>query len=88
MTYENEIKQNFGNTLRVLRKERNHSQEKIAESTGLHRTYISDIERGDRNFSLLNIIKICNALDITPSSFFLYMEKGENSRASKSEIPK
>lgn len=88
MTCENEIKQNFGYTLRVLRKERNYSQEKIAESTGLHRTYISDIERGDRNVSLLNIIKICDALDITPSSFFLCMERGENSRESKSEISK
>lgn len=88
MTYEDNLKKQFGNTLRFLRKNRNCSQEKIAEQTGLHRTYISDIERGDRNVSLLNIIKICDALEIKPSSFFSYMEKGELKNASKPEVSK
>lgn len=88
MTYEDNLKKQFGNTLRFLRKNRNCSQEKIAEQTGLHRTYISDIERGDRNVSLLNIIKICDALEIKPSAFFLYMEKGELKNASEPEVSK
>ncbi len=45
----------FGKRIRVLRKQRNWSQEKLAEETGFHRTYIGMIERGERNPSLINI---------------------------------
>jgi len=43
------------------------SQEKLAERADLHWTYIGGIERGERNVSLLNIVKIAKALQITPS---------------------
>lgn len=76
MFTENEIKRRFGNTLRSLRTEKGYSQEYIGEKTGLHRTYISDIERGDRNLSLINIMKICKVLDVRPSTFFNNMESG------------
>lgn len=75
MIDENEVKRNFGNTLRFFRHDRDYSQEYVGEKTGLHRTYISDIERGDRNLSLINIIKICEVLTIDPSTFFNEMEK-------------
>lgn len=45
----------FGNHVRDLRKERGWSQEKLAEHTGFHRTYIGMLERGERNISLRNI---------------------------------
>lgn len=45
----------FGQQIKKLRKERNWSQEKLADETGFHRTYIGMIERGERNPSLLNI---------------------------------
>jgi len=44
-----------------------YSQEKFADVCGLHRTYIGSIERGERNVSLQNIVKIAQALKITPS---------------------
>lgn len=75
---EKEIKNKFGYTLRILRNKRDFSQEYIAEKTNLHRTYISDVERGDRNISLINIERICNALDIKASLFFQCMEGVEN----------
>lgn len=75
MINEGDAKINFGNTLRLLRNHKGYSQEHIGEQTGLHRTYISDVERGDRNLSLINIIKICKVLDVKPSSFFNQMEK-------------
>lgn len=75
MINENDIKNSFEETLRTLRKCKGYSQEYIAEKTGLHRTYISDIERGDRNLSLINIMKFCEVLDIKPSNFFSFMEK-------------
>ncbi len=55
----------FGETVREIRKQRNLSQEEFAEKCGLHRTYIGGIERGERNVSLLNIIKMAQALDVT-----------------------
>ena len=62
-----DIKKRFGDRLRQLRKQKNISQEELAFKAGLHRTYISDIERGSRNVSLENISKIAEALGIKPS---------------------
>lgn len=53
--------------IRQLRSELNMSQEYLADLCQLHRTYISDIERGNRNVSIDNIEKIANALHVTPS---------------------
>lgn len=61
------VKLQFGERLRNLRKERQLSQEEFAELTQLHRTYIGGIERGERNVSLINIVQIARALEITPS---------------------
>lgn len=54
----------FIKNLVAFRKRDKISQEKLAELSGLHQTYISDIERGVRNPSLKTIEKIANALDI------------------------
>ena len=42
------------------------SQEELAERCGLHRTYISDIERGTRNVSIDNIERIAAGLEVSP----------------------
>ncbi|MED4012940.1 helix-turn-helix transcriptional regulator [Priestia aryabhattai] len=69
------LKQIFGQTVKKYRQEKSISQEKLAEITGLHRTYISEVERGTRNVSLINIIKIAKGLDINSSQIFMEMEK-------------
>ncbi len=60
-----EICEKFGNKVRDLRTARGMSQEALAQKSGLHRTYIGGIERGERNISLINIEKIAKALDLT-----------------------
>lgn len=52
----------FGRAVRKLREEREWSQEELAEQADLHRNYVSSCERGERNISLENIIKIAQAL--------------------------
>jgi transcriptional regulator with XRE-family HTH domain len=60
----NDIKKKFGDKIRQIRKQKKISQEELAFRAGLHRTYISDVERGHRNVSLENIEKIAKALDV------------------------
>ncbi len=61
------IQKKFGEKLKETRIQKGLSQEKLAFKSGLHRTYISDIERGARNLSLQNIEKIAKALGISNS---------------------
>lgn len=56
----------FGGQVRKLRKARGLSQEELAEITGLHRTYIGGIERGERNVAILNILRLAKALRVPP----------------------
>ena len=56
----------FASNVRKYRLQQNLSQEKLAELSGLHRTYISSLEREQRNISIDNISKIASALEIDP----------------------
>jgi len=51
--------------LRVLRAARGWSQEVLAQISGLHRTYISSVERTQRNISIDNLEKLATAFDLT-----------------------
>lgn len=52
----------FGTRLREIRLTKGISQERLAELAGLHRTYVSSVERGERNISLENIDRLATAL--------------------------
>ena len=60
----------FGEKIRKIRIKHGLSQEKLAFVSGLHRTYIGAIERGERNVSLKNIEKIAKALKISLEDLF------------------
>lgn len=56
----------FGKKLREIRLKKNKSQGDIAKILGVHRSYISGLERGMRNPSLLTVQKIARALEVNP----------------------
>jgi transcriptional regulator with XRE-family HTH domain len=60
----------FGQNLKNLRIEQGLSQEQLGLIAELDRTYISGIERGVRNVSLVNIFRIAKALDLPASALF------------------
>lgn len=60
----------FGMNLTALRHSRGLTQEQLAEMSGLHRTYISGVERGERNPTVLTIIALAKALEVEPGIFF------------------
>lgn len=70
----------FGSRVRALRKARGYSQEAFAHECNIHRTYMGDVERGERNIALDNIVKIANALDIELSDLFLGITKSTKIR--------
>ena len=57
----------FGRRLRRLRRDRDLSQEAVADLADLDRTYVSGVERGERNPSLVNICRLAAALGVEPS---------------------
>ncbi|MDQ0493647.1 transcriptional regulator with XRE-family HTH domain [Paenibacillus brasilensis] len=60
---DKEVLKLVGARIRVLRKEKGLSQEALGEKGGFHFTYIGQIERGEKNVSLINVAKIAKALD-------------------------
>ena len=66
----------FGKNLKKYRLALGLSQEKIAEKCGLHRTYISTVERFQRNISIENVQRIADALGVEAYKLFID-DKGE-----------
>jgi transcriptional regulator with XRE-family HTH domain len=60
----------FGKRLRGLREAANLSQESFADISGLDRTYVGGVERGERNISLVNLHRISTALGISLQELF------------------
>jgi transcriptional regulator with XRE-family HTH domain len=60
----------FGARVRELRLAKGLSQEELAERAGLHRTYLSSLERGQRNVGLDNILDLAAALEVPPARLF------------------
>jgi transcriptional regulator with XRE-family HTH domain len=66
-----EILIKFGQRVRELRRERNFTQQQLADISGLHKNYIGMVERGERNPSLVNIEILARSLEVNISDFFV-----------------
>jgi transcriptional regulator with XRE-family HTH domain len=69
-----DIRVRFGFAVRDRREALGLTQEEFAERAGIHRTYLSDIERGTRNVSLLNIERLATSLSLKVSELFRLTE--------------
>ncbi|WP_342417331.1 helix-turn-helix transcriptional regulator [Paenibacillus sp. FSL R10-2782] len=72
---DKEVLKLVGARIRALRKEKGLSQESLGEKDGFHFSYIGQIERGEKNVSLLNIAKIADALDVNLIQLFAYVNE-------------
>ncbi len=72
---EGTLAERFGALVRRLRKEQGFSQEGFAFRVGVHRTYMGDIERGEKNVTLVTANKIAKALGFTLAGLLLEMER-------------
>jgi transcriptional regulator with XRE-family HTH domain len=64
---QDKAQKQLGAVIRNSRSELGYSQEAFASYCGVHRTYMGAVERGERNISLKNIVRIANALKMNPS---------------------
>lgn len=71
---EEKLKKTFGAALRYYRKEADLSQEKLAQEANLDRTFISMLERGLRQPSLITIFELAAILRIKPSQLVIAVE--------------
>lgn len=60
----------FGTAVRELRRERDLTQDALGLEAALDRSYMGQVERGERNVSLLNVVKIAGGLGVKPSQIF------------------
>ncbi len=67
-------KKSFAEVLREIRQEKGLSQEELADRAGLHRTYISQVERGLKSPSLRSLEQIAQALGVPASALLRRME--------------
>ena len=60
----------LGLSIKLARVRKGLSQEELAELAGLHRTYIGMVERAERNITVINLIQIAKALDVSLDKLF------------------
>ena len=61
------------------------SQAALAEKADLHTTYIGQIERGEKNPTIETLLKIANALDLSPELFFTHLSSGDETKSTAEE---
>lgn len=67
----------LGRAIRDLRRRRRLSQEDLAYRSGMHRTYLGGIERGERNPSYANLLRLARALEVSGSQLLAEAERAD-----------
>ena len=73
---EETLSERFGKLVRRLREEKGYSQEEFSFRVGLHQTYVSSVERGERNVIIGTADRIAKALGTTLGDLFGELERG------------
>ena len=73
---EEALAKRFGELVRSLREDAGYSQEEFSFRSGLHQTYVSSVERGERNVTIGTADKIARALGTTLAGLFEELERG------------
>lgn len=76
----NEIGQIIGERIKQLRKERGWSQEELAHRANINRTYIGELERGEKNATIDSLAKVVNALETTFEELFRYIQPSSENK--------
>lgn len=78
-----DVRKRLGSNLRDERLRLRFSQEQLAELSGLNRTYVGSVERGERNLSLVNICRLARALGIAPKDLLrgIQLEEDDHGRS-------
>ena len=87
MMNRKQLKTEFGKVVKGRRKALQLSQVALADVSGLHRTYISDVEGGRRNLSLLTMVQLARALEVSPAIFFAGVEFDPSNLPAKAVRP-
>ncbi|HEX3748063.1 MAG TPA: helix-turn-helix transcriptional regulator [Bryobacteraceae bacterium] len=72
---QEKIRVALGERIRELRRAAGYSQESFADHVGIHRTYGGELERGEANVTLENLLKIAKGLDTSLSELFAGIEE-------------
>ena len=71
-----DVRERFGFAVKARREALGLTQEDLAHQAGIHRTYLSDVERGSRNICLMNIERVAAALSLPMAELFGLVDQG------------
>ncbi len=72
---DKKVEKSLGREIAIKRRELGISQEELGFRCGLHRTYISQVERGTKSITIGKLMQIANALDVSASDLLMKVEK-------------
>lgn len=76
----------FGRRLAALRKAKGWSQERLALESGVARSYLGGVERGQRNIALVNICRLAETLGLPPAALFEFDQTEREAPATSKRI--
>ena len=80
MSTHDDLLREFGLRMKAARQAAGLSQEALVHLAGLHRTYVSSVERGERNIALLNMVTLATVLDVDARTLIAGMARPPRSK--------